>query len=141
MRKRTPLIVCVYKITSPNGGVYIGSTKSLNKRYTKHKIGSSNKLLRESVEKYGWDAHIKEIIVECEENDMKIIERAYIAEHLQNAVLFNVYGKDKTSKYHGVYWDKRNKKWLAYIYAKRKRVGYFVDEYDAHLAREKELKN
>jgi len=52
--------------------------------------------------------------------------------------------KDKpicTSKYTGVYWFKRTKKWHAQILinSKRKHLGYFTDEYEAHLAYQNEL--
>jgi len=52
--------------------------------------------------------------------------------------------KDKkggTSKYTGVYWQKKNKKWRANIKINGKNVhlGMFVDEYEAHLAYTKAL--
>jgi len=49
--------------------------------------------------------------------------------------------KNKTSKYVGVCWLKADKKWGAYIFldGKQKKLGYFKDEYDAHLAYQKEL--
>lgn len=47
-----------------------------------------------------------------------------------------------TSDYKGVCWDKRNSKWLSQIYmnGSRQRLGLFSDEYDAHLAYQKALK-
>ena len=41
-----------------------------------------------------------------------------------------------TSKYTGVSWDKPLKKWAAYIHINIKKVhlGYYTNEYDAHLA-------
>jgi len=52
--------------------------------------------------------------------------------------------KDKvgyTSKYTGVHWFKLTKKWRASIRidGKRKDLGFFNDEYDAHLAYQNEL--
>lgn len=46
------------------------------------------------------------------------------------------------SKYTGVSFKKQNKKWVANIYInkKKKHLGYFINEYDAHLAYEKALK-
>ncbi len=48
-----------------------------------------------------------------------------------------------SSKYTGVYWDKKSNKWRAYITHKKKRtyLGYFTDEYEAHLAYQKALEN
>lgn len=42
-------------------------------------------------------------------------------------------GKKKSSKYPGVYWDKRDKKWIAKIQidGKSSNLGYFVDEFEA----------
>lgn len=50
--------------------------------------------------------------------------------------------KNKTSKYTGVCWNKRNSKWISTITIndKLKYLGTFIDEYDAHLAYQKELK-
>jgi len=46
-----------------------------------------------------------------------------------------------SSKYKGVYWSKANNKWKAGIKigSKVKYLGYFLNEYDAYLAYEKEL--
>ena len=45
------------------------------------------------------------------------------------------------SKYVGIHWHKKNKKWIARIVVDRKRkyLGSFKKEYDAHLAYQKEL--
>ena len=49
--------------------------------------------------------------------------------------------KNKSSKYTGVIWHKFNQKWTASIRIgkSRKYLGYYKDEYDAHLAYQKEL--
>lgn len=49
--------------------------------------------------------------------------------------------KNKTSKYTGVYWCKNKNKWRSTIYISNKQIhlGYFKDEYKAHLAYEKAL--
>jgi hypothetical protein len=51
-------------------------------------------------------------------------------------------GKPVSSIYKGVYWDKSNSKWRSQIMAngKRKSIGQFEDEYEAHLAYEKAAK-
>jgi hypothetical protein len=45
----------------------------------------------------------------------------------------------KVSQYIGVSWHKRRQKWQAQIYinGKYKHLGYFTDEYEAHLAYQK----
>jgi hypothetical protein len=49
--------------------------------------------------------------------------------------------KKKSSKYIGVSWCKKSNKWVAgiYVYNKRKNLGYFADEHQAHLAYQKAL--
>jgi hypothetical protein len=50
--------------------------------------------------------------------------------------------KKTSSKYTGVCWFKKTNKWQAYIKidGKTKHLGYFTDEYEAHLAYQKALK-
>jgi hypothetical protein len=49
--------------------------------------------------------------------------------------------KNKSSKYTGVIWHNFHQKWTASIRIgkSRKYLGYYADEYDAHLAYQKEL--
>ena len=46
-----------------------------------------------------------------------------------------------SSKYTGVHWCKRAKKWASVITTKNKKkhLGYFIDEFDAHIAYETKL--
>lgn len=50
--------------------------------------------------------------------------------------------KKSSSQYTGVSWHKNRNKWIASILINRetKYLGYFLNEYDAHLAYENELK-
>ena len=47
----------------------------------------------------------------------------------------------KTSQFTGISWHKQNKKWIAHIQInkKLKHLGYFTDEYNAHLVYQKAL--
>jgi hypothetical protein len=56
--------------------------------------------------------------------------------------VFKTQGK-YSSQYKGIYLNKRFNKWLAQIYinGKRKHLGYFTNEYDAHIAYENALAN
>ena len=67
------------------------------------------------------------------------LENLQIITHRKNT------SKDKkgySSKYIGVSWHKPTKKWVVMIRIKdkHKNLGYFEDEYEAHLAYQKELK-
>lgn len=56
----------IYRITSPSGRIYVGKSKtSLEERYKKGIKVTQVKLFN-SVMKYGWDNHTKEIIEEIE---------------------------------------------------------------------------
>ena len=54
----------IYKITNPNGEVYIGSSRSIYKRWLRHREGNKKIKLHESIKKYGWQNHTFEIVHE-----------------------------------------------------------------------------
>ena len=56
----------IYKITSPTGRVYIGQSYSLNKRKSNYKNlhNKSQRIVYNSILKYGWENHRFEIIHE-----------------------------------------------------------------------------
>ena len=59
--------VCgIYSITNPIGEKYIGSSRCIRKRWIRHKFKSQNhRKLFTSLEKYGIENHLFEIITEC----------------------------------------------------------------------------
>jgi len=69
MKKQDNVIIGIYKITNPKGKVYIGQSTNIENRksryakYIKHM--SSQPRIYNSIQKYGWDNHIFEIIEEC----------------------------------------------------------------------------
>lgn len=75
-------MIGIYKITNPNGKIYIGSSINLDNRINFHKKyfnGSSCLLLKQSLEKYGPENHQFDIIEEV--TDISILysrERYYI---------------------------------------------------------------
>ena len=69
----------VYKITSPSGKIYVGSTIDIVRRKTQYR-GSHCKLqkrLHYSIQKYSFEAHLFEIILECDKSDMRRLEAEY----------------------------------------------------------------
>ena len=69
----------IYKITSPSGRVYIGQSEDIKRRKNEYKnlynkIQSQTKLYH-SFLKYGWEAHIFEIIEYCGVEDLNCRER------------------------------------------------------------------
>jgi group I intron endonuclease len=68
MKKQNNAIIGIYKITNPNGKIYIGQSVNIEKRFSKYKhIHPQDKQpkLYNSIKKYGWKNHIFEIIEEC----------------------------------------------------------------------------
>ena len=59
-----PLGGGIYKITSPNGGVYIGQSWNLYDRLAHYKLGMCKQQtkLHNSIVKYGWSTHRFEVI-------------------------------------------------------------------------------
>lgn len=72
-------MIGIYKITSPNGKVYIGQSRDLKKRelqYSKYLKRHCRQLkLVNSINKYGWELHIFEIIEYCDFDLLNIRER------------------------------------------------------------------
>jgi group I intron endonuclease len=70
-------IICVYKITSPSGKIYIGSSINYKKRLTQYRGVSSKSqtILYNSFLKYGIENHIFEIVENCTKENL--LEREY----------------------------------------------------------------
>ena len=61
-------MVGIYKITNPNGRIYIGQSTNIKVRWDKYeKLACKDQpSLYSSLNKYGWENHQKEIIEKCE---------------------------------------------------------------------------
>ncbi len=75
----------LYKLTFPNGKVYIGQTVDFRIRMRGHKNDSFNPNRRSrncqvnnAIRKYGWDNVKRKIILVCGESQIDIFEREYI---------------------------------------------------------------
>jgi hypothetical protein len=98
--------------------------KSKNKWKTEIKIDDKKKHLGYFTDEY--EAHLE-------------YEKALKMYHEGNLSFMKP--KEFSSKYKGVYWHKSKNKWVARIKVdgKVKHLGYFTDEYEAHLAYQKAL--
>jgi group I intron endonuclease len=72
----------IYKLTSPNGKIYIGQTNNFNQRMIEHKNCKKKNKLYNCVRKYGWDSFKKEIItvVDSKEN-ANLLEESLILKY------------------------------------------------------------
>jgi group I intron endonuclease len=70
-------IICVYKITSPSGKNYIGSSVNYKRRLTQYKgTGAKTQtILYNSFAKHGFDNHVFEIVELCTKEN--VLEREY----------------------------------------------------------------
>jgi group I intron endonuclease len=72
------IMIGIYKITSPSGRVYVGQSIDIDKRWKSYKnikSCSSQIKLKNSINKYGVDSHIFEIIEECNIDSLNTGER------------------------------------------------------------------
>ena len=71
----------IYKITNPNGKIYIGQSHDINNRFKMYKRleCKGQKYLYSSLIKYGCDSHIFEILEQCPPKDMNNLEIKYIS--------------------------------------------------------------
>jgi len=70
-------MIGIYKITNPEGKIYIGLSKNVESRWKQHlnlRFKNNNKL-RESLTQYGGDSHTFEIIEELKNNDQILRKR------------------------------------------------------------------
>lgn len=73
-------MIGIYKITNPKGKVYIGQSINIEDRWEKgHKycVGSGKKLSN-SIQKYGWENHIPEVLEECSVEELTEKETHWI---------------------------------------------------------------
>jgi len=73
IRDKTIKYCGIYKITNPNNKVYIGKSKDIEYRFIQYALLNKKTIgikLFNSLQKYGWDYHIFEIIEECDENKL-----------------------------------------------------------------------
>ena len=79
-------VALIYKLTSPNGKVYIGQTIDWQNRLKAHKKGAETlkewkkgcPKLYASINKYGWTAFHVEILIVCHEKDLDFWECHFI---------------------------------------------------------------
>lgn len=87
--KKTNKIIGIYKITNPNGKIYIGQSSDINNRKYFYKYLKCYKqpIIYSSLLKYGWEQHKFNIVEECKWEDLNLRER-YWQEY------YNVIGPD-----------------------------------------------
>lgn len=82
-------MIGIYKITNPNGKIYIGQSTNIEKRFYRYQnLDCKNQpKLYNSLKKYGWESHEKLIIEECESESLLSRETFW-------KIYFNVLNED-----------------------------------------------
>lgn len=72
-------MIGIYKITSPSNKIYIGQSLNIERRFKEYKLLRCKKqiILQNSLNKYGVENHIFEIIEECNINELNTKERSW----------------------------------------------------------------
>lgn len=98
-------MIGIYKITNPKGKIYIGQTIDFDRRIYQYKMLNCKEQpkLYNSLKKYGFDNHVLELIHQCQETNLTILERYYqeLYKTVENDNLncFLVTTKDKTGRH------------------------------------------
>lgn len=98
-------MIGIYKITNPKGKIYIGQTINYDRRVYQYKMLNCKEQpkLYNSLKKYGFDNHVFELIHQCQETNLTILERYYqeLYKTVENDNLncFLVTTKDKTGRH------------------------------------------
>jgi group I intron endonuclease len=80
-RECIEIIIGIYKITNPQGKVYIGQSKDIFARFHQYHREDKRSMgvkLAESIDKYGSDNHFYEIVEECDITLLDEREKFYI---------------------------------------------------------------
>lgn len=73
-------IICgIYKITAPNGKVYVGQSKNVYKRWDDHKRSKQKTKISESINKFGGDSHTFELLEVCDVGKLLTREKHFIS--------------------------------------------------------------
>lgn len=74
-------MIGIYKITNPEGAVYVGQSVDIERRFKTHKSGKYNKKctpkLCASLDKFGYEKHEFDVIIECDKSQLNELERYY----------------------------------------------------------------
>lgn len=72
-------MIGIYKITSPTGKIYIGSSIDIKKRIRYYKYLNCNGQIKlyNSIKKHGWEEHKLKIVCECDRDKLYELELYY----------------------------------------------------------------
>lgn len=79
-------MICIYKITSPTGKIYIGQTCSFKRRFNSYKNLKclQQPKLYNSFLKHGFENHTFKILLECKKEELNHFENKFIVQYGSN---------------------------------------------------------
>jgi group I intron endonuclease len=86
MNNKNNVITGIYKITNPEGKVYIGQSVNIKdrKKYYIATMGKGQPKIYSSINEFGWINHVFEIIEECSANSLDELEEYYKTKYVQD---------------------------------------------------------
>lgn len=89
-RGYVPIVAGIYKITNPLGEVYIGGSRTIYRRWLRHREARKNIGVHRSIKKHGWRSHVFEIVHELPQDisgeTLLTYEQMYIDAYLKCGV-------------------------------------------------------
>lgn len=113
-RENVPIVCGIYKITNPNGAIYIGGSRTIYRRWLRHREARKKIKIHLSIKEYGWKAHTFEVVhqlpLDVSNETLIQYEQLYIDRYREcgfemlnvkdagSSAKFNSESKDKMSK-------------------------------------------
>lgn len=103
-RKYAIIVAGIYSVTNPKGEIYVGSSKTIYKRWIRHREAKRKLKFYESLREYGWREHKWEIIEEhpneVTEAELIVREQFYIDKFKsEGRVMMNVKEAGSSGKF------------------------------------------
>lgn len=76
-------MMIIYKLTAPNGKIYVGQTKDIQARFNRYRVAAIKHQIKiyRSIKKYGWENFNKEVLEYTDEIFADEMERYYITKY------------------------------------------------------------
>lgn len=103
-RENVPIICGIYKIINPIGEVYIGGSRTIYRRWLRHREARKKLKIHLSIKNYGWKNHIFEIVHELPQDisneTLLVYEQLYIDLYkYANCKMLNVKDAGSSAKF------------------------------------------
>lgn len=103
-RQNVPVVCGIYKITNPNGDVYIGGSRTIYRRWLRHREARKKSKIHFSIKQFGWKAHNFEVVhdlpIDVSKETLIMYEQIYIDSYRScGFVMLNVKDAGSSAKF------------------------------------------